>query len=36
MEKIKQLNELEAQEGLSDEVITEILTKRDVNKQYLL
>ena len=34
MEKIKQLNELEAQEGLSDEVITEILTKRDVNKAY--
>ena len=34
MEEIKQLKDLEAQEGLSEEVLTEILTKRDVNKAY--
>lgn len=34
MKNIKQLEELEAQEGLSDEVITEILTNKDINKAY--
>ena len=32
--EVKQLGELEAQEGLSDEVITELLTTKDVNKAY--
>ena len=34
MKNIKQLEELAEQEGLSDEVITEILTNKDINKAY--